>query len=65
MSTVFEVIACNFLGIKVLAFSAFSNVSADRHESTMNHDEVIAAMKAMAPKLSLLVTSCAQKIVGL
>lgn len=63
-SMVFEVIASNFLGIKVLAFAAVANAAADRHLDTMNHDEVIAAMKAMAPKLSLLGCGCARKIIS-
>jgi purine-nucleoside phosphorylase len=65
MSTLFEVITCNFLGIKVLAFAAVTNTAADRHLDVMSHDEVIAATKAMAPKLSLLVSSCAQRIITL
>ena len=64
MSTVFEVIACNFLGIKVLAFSAVANPAADRHESKMNHEEVQEAMTAMAPKLSSLINGCIEKIIS-
>jgi purine-nucleoside phosphorylase len=65
MSLVFEVIACNFLGIKVLAFAAVANPAADKHVSVMSHDEVLAAMKAMTPKISSLVCGCAREIVSL
>ncbi len=62
MSTVFEVIACNFLRMKVLAFSCIANPAADRHEGNMNHEEVLEAMNALGPKLSKLVNRCAEKI---
>jgi purine-nucleoside phosphorylase len=65
MSTLFEVITCNFLGIKVLAFSAVTNAAADRHLDAMNHEEVLVAMKTMEPRLSSLVSGCAQKIISL
>ena len=64
MSTVFEVIACNFLKIDVLAFSCIANPAADRHEGEMGHAEVLAAMKAAGPKLSSLVSACARKILS-
>lgn len=63
MSMVFEVIACNFLGIRVLAFSVVTNAAADRHTSAMHHDEVIDEMKVVTPKLSALVCTCAKKII--
>ena len=62
MSTVFEIIACNFLGINVLAFSCIANPSADRHEGEMSHEKVLKAMNASAPKLSELVSICAKEI---
>lgn len=65
MSTVFEVIACNFLGIKVLAFSTITNPAADRHVGPMNHKEVLSAMAATAPRLSQLISGCAKRIVAL
>ena len=64
MSTVFEVIACNFLGIDVLAFCAIANPAADRHGDKITHEEVLKTMKAMAPKLLTLVSECAQKILS-
>lgn len=51
MSTVFETIACNFLGMKVLTLNCISNVSADRFTGVMTHDHVIKAMKEMQPKV--------------
>ncbi len=64
MSTVFEVIASNFLEMKVLAFCCIANPAADRHEGKMSHEEVLAAMEAAGPKLSSLITSCAKTIVA-
>jgi purine-nucleoside phosphorylase len=58
MSTVFEVIACNFLKIQILAFSCVCNPAADRHAGNMNHEEVLAAMKQMGPNLLMLIEGC-------
>lgn len=55
MSTVPAVIAANFLGLRVLTFSCIANPAADLHGGQMNHDEVLSAMKAMAPKLIKLL----------
>lgn len=62
MSTVFEVIACNFLEMNVLAFCCISNPASDRHDGPLNHEEVVAALTAASPRLSSLVTACAQEI---
>ncbi|NGX63527.1 MAG: Purine nucleoside phosphorylase 1 [Candidatus Anoxychlamydiales bacterium] len=62
MSTVFEVLACNFLKMKVLAFSCICNKAADLHEGTMSHEEVLEALNQMSPKLSKLTTICAKEI---
>ena len=62
MSTVFEVIACNFLEMKVLAFCCIANPAADHHEGKLSHEEVLEALLAAGPKLSSLVTSCAKQI---
>lgn len=62
MSTVFEVIACNFLDMKVLTFCCIANPAADRHTGNMSHEEVLEALQAAAPKLSALITSCAEQI---
>lgn len=63
MSTVFEVIASKFLGMRVLAFSLITNPAADRHQGGMSHEEVIEALDKMGPKVSEFVTSCARKII--
>lgn len=65
MSTVFETIACNFLGMKVLAFSCITNPSAERHKGRMDHEEVLAAVKEAAPRFSSLVSACARRILAL
>ena len=62
MSTIFESLACNFLNMRVLAFCCIANPAADRHAGNMNHEEVLAALKATGPKLSKLTTACAKKI---
>ena len=60
MSTVFEVIAANYLKMKVLAFSGIANPAADRHTGNMNHHEVEENMQAMGEKLSTLTAACAE-----
>ncbi|PIR20273.1 MAG: purine-nucleoside phosphorylase [Deltaproteobacteria bacterium CG11_big_fil_rev_8_21_14_0_20_47_16] len=62
MSTVFETIACNFLGMKVLTFNCISNVSADRFQGVMSHDHVIKAMKDMQPKVIKLLQGIVDRI---
>lgn len=62
MSTVFEVISCNFLKLKVLSFSCVANPAADRHTGNMNHEEVLHAMHEMGPRLKTLIENCMKKI---
>lgn len=62
MSTIFETIACNFLGMKVLTFNCISNVSADRFQGQMSHDHVIKAMKDMQPKVVKLLQGVVAQI---
>jgi len=57
MSTVPEVIAANFLGMKVLSLSIVANPAADRHAGELSHDEVLEAMNAAGPKLVTLLNS--------
>ncbi len=64
MSTIFEVIACRFLDMRVLAFSCITNPAADRHVGKMTHEEVLNALNDMNPKLSELVNACAKEIVS-
>lgn len=51
MSTVPAVIAANYLGLRVLTLSCIANPAADLHAGTMTHEEVLAAMNALAPKV--------------
>ena len=55
MSTVPEVIAANFLRMKVLSLSCIANPAADIHEDEITHDEVLDAMNALAPKAISLI----------
>lgn len=64
MSTVFETIACNFLGMKVLTLNCISNVSADRFVGVMDHDHVIRAMKDMQPKVVKLLQGVVNQLGG-
>ena len=63
MSTLYEVIAANFLNMRVLSFSCITNPAADRHTGELNHQEVIDALKIAGPNLSKLVTNCAKRII--
>jgi purine-nucleoside phosphorylase len=64
MSTVFEVIASKFLGMKVLTLSLITNPAADRHQGGMSHEEVIEALDKMSVKVSEFVTGCAKRILA-
>lgn len=55
MSTVPEVIAANFLAMKVLVLNIITNPAADRHGGTMTHHEVLEAMKNASPKVVKLL----------
>lgn len=50
MSTVPEVIAANFLNMKVLSLSCIANPAADLHEGEMAHAAILEAMNKLAPK---------------
>lgn len=62
MSTVPEVIAANFLKMKVLSFSCIANPAADLHTGTMTHAEVLASMNALAPKAVKLLQGVVEEI---
>jgi purine-nucleoside phosphorylase len=62
MSTVPEVIAANFLGMKVLSLSCIANPAADLHEGEMTHAEVLDAMKELAPKAISLIDGVIEEI---
>lgn len=55
MSTVFEVIACNFLKMRVLTISCIANPAADIHKGDLHHEEVLKAMADVRPKLIKLL----------
>lgn len=62
MSTVPEVIAANFLGLKVLSFSCIANKAADLHKGTMTHTEVLESMALLAPKMVKLLKTVVEEI---
>lgn len=55
MSTIPEVIAARFLGMRVMALSCIANPAADLHGGEMSHAEVLEAMEALAPKAVALI----------
>ncbi len=57
MSTVPEVMVARHMGIRVLGISGITNVTiSDPHsEATVQHDEVMAAGREMAPRLLRLL----------
>ncbi len=65
MSTVWEVMVCRWLGVKVLAFCGISNVSADRATEAIAHEENVRIMEEqVGPNLYKLMLGCAKKIIG-
>ncbi len=62
MSTVFEVIACNFLKMKILTFNCIANSAADIHKGEMHHEEVLRAMAKIQPKLVKVLRGVVEEI---
>jgi len=62
MSTVPEVIAARFLGMRVLSLSCIANPAADLHEGEMTHAEVLDAMNRLAPKAVALIEGVIEEI---
>jgi purine-nucleoside phosphorylase len=64
MSTVHEVIVARHMGLRVLGFSGISNATiADPDvEEQANHEEVLAAGRAMTPKLMALIRGVLQRL---
>lgn len=62
MSTVFEVMGCNYLNMRVLTFSLVSNLATDRLDGQHDHEEVLKAVQSSSPRLGELVVRCARKI---
>lgn len=61
MSTIFEVIACNFLNMKVLTINCVANPAADLHGGTMRHEEVLAAINKAQPQLIKLLQAITEE----
>ncbi len=62
MSTIFEVIACNFLKMRVLTFNCIANPAADLHKGEMHHNEVLKTLSAMQSSLIKLLCSVTEEI---
>jgi purine-nucleoside phosphorylase len=60
MSTIPEITLAKFLGIRALALSLISNLTEGRERVT--HEEVLAAMEAVAPKLDTLIQRVIKRI---
>ena len=70
MSTVPEVIAANFLEMKVASFSCIANPASDLHAGTMTHAEVLDAMNKLSGNAVKLLDQfikdmTAEKLIGL
>jgi len=62
MSTVFEVLACNFLEMKVLAFSCITDTAIDYSNEIITHEKVLEELQNAEPKLSKIMNLCAEEI---
>lgn len=62
MSTVPEVIAANFLGLKVLSLSCITNAAADSGKGTLAHAEVLREMAGAAPKMISLLDGVVREL---
>ncbi|MFH0799007.1 MAG: purine-nucleoside phosphorylase [Pseudomonadota bacterium] len=62
MSTVPEVIAARFLGLKVLSLSCVANAAAHLHKGRMSHAEVLATMDEAAPKMVELLRGVIEEL---
>lgn len=64
MSTVPEVIVARHMGLRVLGFSGISNATIDDPdaEEMANHEEVLAAGRAMTPKLTALIRGVLERL---
>jgi len=62
MSSVFEVIACNYLKIKVLMLTCISNVAADLHEGHISHTEVMNVISQTQTKLCNYIASIIKEL---
>ena len=56
MSTVLEAMAAREAGLEVLGFSLVTNLAAGISPTPLNHEEVIEAGRAAAPRLAKLLS---------
>ena len=64
MSTVPEVIAANYLGIKVLGISCVTNMAAGILDTPLSHEEVIETTKKVEAEFSALVEKIISKLIS-
>ena len=64
MSTVPEVIAANYLGIKVMGISCVTNMAAGILNTPLSHEEVIETTKRVEKEFSTLVEKIILKLVS-
>jgi purine-nucleoside phosphorylase len=64
MSTVPEVIAAGYLGMKVLGISCVTNMAAGILAQPLNHTEVIRAGKEAAPRFAELLVRIVNRLGG-
>ncbi len=64
MSTVPEVIAAVYLGIKVLGISCVTNMAAGVLDQPLSHQEVVDTGKKAAPRFAELITSILNNLSG-
>ena len=57
MSTVLEAMAAREAGLDVLGFSLVTNLAAGISPTPLNHEEVVEAGRAAAPRLAKLLSS--------
>lgn len=62
MSTTLETIAARAAGVEVLGLSLVTNLAAGISPEPLDHQEVIAAGKAAAPRLQALLTGLAKEL---
>lgn len=61
MSTIPEVIVANYHKMQVIGISCIANMAADLHAGSMNHNEVLRAVKKAEPKLIRLITGMVER----
>jgi purine-nucleoside phosphorylase len=63
MSTVPEAIVARHAGLEVLAFAAVANWGAGMLDEPLSHEEVLAAMNAVGPKLADVIARVLPRVV--